>query len=106
MIPVLLPITVCFSADYMQCGQNELCFTNIDHQIDFVSRGCIIKPAYNALYYFCNESKCNNQIYFNPRKKRSEFLFRTIPLVKVSSSASIEVLKETVLFLTILFYYL
>lgn len=89
----------------MQCGHNELCFTNIDQQIDFVSRGCIAKPAFNSLYYLCNNSNCNNERYSNPRSKRSEFIFRTIPLVKVSSSVNKQLLEKNVLTIPILFYF-
>ncbi|XP_026733985.1 uncharacterized protein LOC113498242 isoform X2 [Trichoplusia ni] len=57
------------NADYMVCGRNQLCYTNIDDETDFVSRGCIDKPLYNSIYYFCNSSACNDDKFINPKQK-------------------------------------
>lgn len=47
----------------MTCGRNQFCFTHIDTENDFVSRGCISMPAYNAIYIYCKTEKCNNIAY-------------------------------------------
>lgn len=53
----------------MVCGRNQLCYTNIDDETDFVSRGCTDKPLYNSIYYFCNSSACNDDKFINPKQK-------------------------------------
>ncbi|KAJ8723254.1 hypothetical protein PYW08_003166 [Mythimna loreyi] len=57
------------NADYMVCAHNQLCYTNVDDEIDFVSRGCIDKPLFNSMFIFCNTAKCNTQPFPNPREK-------------------------------------
>ena len=59
-----------FSADYMVCPRNQLCFTNIDDEIDFVSRGCTAKHIFNSIYFFCNSTGCNKQRYPTPADRR------------------------------------
>ncbi|CAF4851387.1 unnamed protein product [Pieris macdunnoughi] len=61
-------------ADYMVCAKNQVCFTNIDLDTDFVSRGCVDVPVFNSMYNFCNNTNCNNVAYKNAKliKRRSE----------------------------------
>ncbi|XP_028175951.1 uncharacterized protein LOC114364139 [Ostrinia furnacalis] len=61
-------------ADYMVCGHNQLCYINIDDEVDHVSRGCKSKPVYNTMYFFCNRSGCNNAEHLNPK-----LAFRALP---------------------------
>lgn len=58
-----------FSADYMVCPHNQLCYTNIDDESDFVSRGCTDKQMFNSIYFFCNYTGCNKEQYPNPIEK-------------------------------------
>ncbi|XP_059057526.1 uncharacterized protein LOC131851110 [Achroia grisella] len=55
------------NADYMVCGHNQLCYVNIDDELDYVSRGCTQMPAFNSMYYLCNKTVCNNNDFQNPK---------------------------------------
>ncbi|XP_045536056.1 uncharacterized protein LOC106711354 [Papilio machaon] len=59
--------------DYVVCGRNQVCYVNHDEESDFVTRGCINTPAYNSMFYLCNNSLCNSKP-FNIPKIRSEQL--------------------------------
>lgn len=79
-----------YSADYMICGHGQLCYVNINNQYNYVSRGCITKPAFNSFHYFCNTSKCNNVSYFYQKVIPTSdlTLFRTTPLTRRLVSGS------------------
>lgn len=56
----------------MVCGVNQICYTNIDDETDFVSRGCVNTVVFNSMYYFCNNSMCNNVKFLNPKLRISQ----------------------------------
>ncbi|CAH1636416.1 unnamed protein product [Spodoptera littoralis] len=53
------------NADYMVCGRHQLCYTNVDDETDFVSRGCIAQPLYNSVYFFCNNTEYKQELSEN-----------------------------------------
>lgn len=54
----------------MICPRKQLCYTNIDDETDFVSRGCTDKPLFNSFYIFCNSTGCNTAAFPDPKQKR------------------------------------
>ncbi|KAL0830672.1 hypothetical protein ABMA28_002809 [Loxostege sticticalis] len=63
------------SADYMICEADQICYINIDDEVDHVSRGCMSIPVFTSMYFFCNQTGCNDHEHTNPR-----LTFRALPL--------------------------
>lgn len=75
--------------------------------MDFVSRGCIDTPAFNALIMFCNKRKCNTEFYPNPRRSQPQIMFRVeaMSITTDSSDAIKTALCKIVLLTTLLLNY-
>lgn len=70
----------------MVCPHNHICYTNIDDEIDFVSRGCINRPVYNSIFYFCNSTSCNDKAYLRPKLRiQREEISITVPHANLKS---------------------
>ncbi|KAJ0183358.1 hypothetical protein K1T71_001334 [Dendrolimus kikuchii] len=80
------------NADYMVCAKHQLCYTTFVEQSNYVSRGCISKPFYNSMIFYCNESLCNKNQFFNPLRKKPLFeLYYAEPRSKLVSSTAFNI---------------